>query len=359
MDFVAGLAALSLKNPPEEELATYLGQTGFLQVLNKYVARVVDERPEDPGHSLATWLAQDYGIAPVSMTADLAAAAAAESVVLPTEEATKVLADGTKIEADTDAAEQLSPAQLTALLQQGLRPALHLSCGLGAADLNTLNVSIAVNHAALNGWVKQPAPCCAASSLAGAWNAAHGLSRPQPYPEASRIFPTAADPSEEERVSVWQGVWQPRAYGNEVVPALFHKDTLQAMGDVLRAKIKSSAVTIMHALGCLRVDRPASPQTELERQIHASISAADLDTFGAMVRFARCLCAIPSCADGACTRYRASGDVLLFSMSMCCIRLPLWRTQWNFFRSIFKHMSVFQMVPAARPKRSPSEWPFQ
>jgi len=37
--------------------------------------------------------------------------------------------------------------------------------------------SVSYSLAALNGWVKQPSPCCAAASVAGAWNAIHRLSR--------------------------------------------------------------------------------------------------------------------------------------------------------------------------------------
>ncbi len=33
------------------------------------------------------------------------------------------------------------------------------------------------NRNIFNGWVKQPSPCCAASSVAGAWNAVHGYHR--------------------------------------------------------------------------------------------------------------------------------------------------------------------------------------
>jgi hypothetical protein len=104
----------------------------------------------------------------------------AAAVGLVLEEAVRVLADGTKVEADTDAAEQLTPAQLAALLELGLPKGVRLYSALGAGiESGVQSFSLAVNHAAFNGWVKQPSACCAASALTGAWNASIGMPRPQ------------------------------------------------------------------------------------------------------------------------------------------------------------------------------------
>ena len=279
----------------KQEVQAYLQSTGANALLERLVARLVREKPEDPRRTLAEWMAAEVGLnyPPKSNSDDQKVEdkdskssdkeqktsdneqkqsdnSGAKEDVLVLEEATKVLADGTKIEADTDAAEQLSPAQLTALLQLNMRPELHLSNAIGACSDSVLGVSIAVNHAALNGWVKQPSPCCAASALAGAWNASLGFQRPRKYPSKPQVASNLESPD---------------AYNGGSLFPLFHKDGLQAMGDILRAKVKELAKSVMYSLGCQRIDRPAPPQTRLEEEIHASIHPHDLDTFGAMVQF--------------------------------------------------------------------------
>ena len=66
-----------------------------------------------------------------------------------------------KIEKDTEASEDVT----VDLLPEGKFPT--------ALDL----FSISVRNAALRGWVKQPSPCCAASSIAGCFNTIRGLDR--------------------------------------------------------------------------------------------------------------------------------------------------------------------------------------
>lgn len=55
-------------------------------------------------------------------------------------------------------------------------------------------VSFSVNNKLLKGWVKQPSPCCAAASVAGAWNALGGMDRSHPnalqYPDVIAIYCT-------------------------------------------------------------------------------------------------------------------------------------------------------------------------
>ena len=41
-------------------------------------------------------------------------------------------------------------------------------------------VAFSVNNRLLRGWVKQPSPCCAAASVAGAWNALGAMERTHP-----------------------------------------------------------------------------------------------------------------------------------------------------------------------------------
>eukprot|EP00968_Pinguiococcus_pyrenoidosus_P012795 scaffold1136_cov260-Pinguiococcus_pyrenoidosus.AAC.26 len=74
-------------------------------------------------------------------------------------------------ERDTDAAEDV--VDLFALL-------------LPSAELrrDVRRFSLSYNMAALDGWVKQPSPCCAAAAVAGAWNALHGLRRRDPSAES-------------------------------------------------------------------------------------------------------------------------------------------------------------------------------
>jgi len=44
--------------------------------------------------------------------------------------------------------------------------------------------SVAYNRSVLEGWVKQPSPCCGAAAVAGAWNACLGYGRDDPRAES-------------------------------------------------------------------------------------------------------------------------------------------------------------------------------
>jgi len=72
------------------------------------------------------------------------------------------------------------------LLPPGLDPfAPHGSAtSLQARGLRGGAFSLALSPQALAGWVKQPSPCCAAASAAGAWNACLGLQRSDPRAES-------------------------------------------------------------------------------------------------------------------------------------------------------------------------------
>jgi hypothetical protein len=59
------------------------------------------------------------------------------------------------------------------LLPPGFTPLLSM---VGVGD----KFSISYSARALQGWVKQPSPCCAAASAAGAWNASRGFGRNDP-----------------------------------------------------------------------------------------------------------------------------------------------------------------------------------
>ena len=296
------------------ELDEYLSSVNKL--LKRYLVRLAVERPLDPCRELAQWAADEFQvkcsaddgkknlkkkssntvlssedvfvpqldsekvidvavIQANALTVSTNAQQEKDSSFLVVEEAVKVLADGTKFEADTDTQEQLSASQLTRLLQLGCKPTLHLDNALGACDPSVHNYSIALNHAALNGWVKQPSPCCAGSSLAGAWNAVLGLPRPCPYPETS-CLKSSLDSHDNTSSAA------PLLPFNGVFP-LFHKDSLLAMGDVLQGKIRTLATTLMHSLGCQRIDDIRAPQTTLEKKIHSNITFADREIFGAMV----------------------------------------------------------------------------
>ena len=262
-----GLRA-TLVESKQQEINEYLETTGVNKLLQRYVSRLVEERPSDPCKTLAIWMAKEFNV----LDDETTTAPGATSKKLVIEEATKVLADGTKIEADTDASEQLTSDQLSSLLELGLRPTFRLRNAMGCNDPRVQNFSIVVNHAAFNGWVKQPSPCCAASALAGAWNASFGFARPAPYPAAPRVLDSIALANQSPDVPI------PKVF------PLFHLDALLVMGDILRQKIRALATTVMYALGCQRIDKPAPPSSELERGIHERITATDFDTFGAMVR---------------------------------------------------------------------------
>jgi len=70
---------------------------------------------------------------------------------------------GDKMEQDSDEAEE---ANYEALLLPG-----------GCFPTSVSRFAVGVNYELLHGWVKQPSPCCAAASLAGAINALRGLKR--------------------------------------------------------------------------------------------------------------------------------------------------------------------------------------
>lgn len=54
-----------------------------------------------------------------------------------------------------------------------------------AAQPTTLSsFSVAYNRSVLEGWVKQPSPCCGAAAVAGAWNACLGYARDDPRAES-------------------------------------------------------------------------------------------------------------------------------------------------------------------------------
>ena len=71
-----------------------------------------------------------------------------------------------KVEMDTSEAEEVTLESL--LLPEGKLPS------------DVQNMMISYNNNVLNGWVKQKAPVCAASSMAGAWNATFGIGRDDP-----------------------------------------------------------------------------------------------------------------------------------------------------------------------------------
>jgi len=72
-----------------------------------------------------------------------------------------------KVERDTDEIEDI-PSILEFLLPPGTVP----------ADCSSFGVMY--NRRALDGWVKQPSACCAAASVAGAWNTLAGVNRRDP-----------------------------------------------------------------------------------------------------------------------------------------------------------------------------------
>ncbi|CAM9544318.1 unnamed protein product [Scytosiphon promiscuus] len=73
-------------------------------------------------------------------------------------------ASGDSVEADTEDSEEIS--DLSALLLPS-----------GALPVDVERFSVSYSKALLEGWVKQGSPCCAAASLAGAWNALCGRPR--------------------------------------------------------------------------------------------------------------------------------------------------------------------------------------
>ena len=77
------------------------------------------------------------------------------------------------MERDSAAAEDV--ADLPALLlPPGFAP-------LASLDSSVMDrFGLCYSRAALRGWVKQPSPCCAAASTAGAWNCVMGLHRSDP-----------------------------------------------------------------------------------------------------------------------------------------------------------------------------------
>ncbi|CBN76549.1 conserved unknown protein [Ectocarpus siliculosus] len=78
--------------------------------------------------------------------------------------AVDVNAYGERVEADTEEPEDVSDLN-TLLLPSGALP------------LDVERFSVSYSRALLTGWVKQGSPCCAAASVAGAWNALGGLPR--------------------------------------------------------------------------------------------------------------------------------------------------------------------------------------
>lgn len=78
--------------------------------------------------------------------------------------AVDVNAYGERVEADTEEPEEVSDLN-TLLLPSGALP------------LDVERFSVSYSRALLAGWVKQGSPCCAAASVAGAWNALGGLPR--------------------------------------------------------------------------------------------------------------------------------------------------------------------------------------
>lgn len=78
--------------------------------------------------------------------------------------AVDVNAYGERVEADTEEPEEVSDLN-TLLLPSGALP------------LDVERFSVSYSRALLAGWVKQGSPCCAAASVAGAWNALGGVPR--------------------------------------------------------------------------------------------------------------------------------------------------------------------------------------
>lgn len=143
---------------------------------------MVIERPDDPRAWIADYVEQDRdsrgdskragrdlaqensrNTSPQSSTTNRSCWASSRQPT--TAAADTIPASGdTVVEADTEESEEIS--DLDALLLPS-----------GALPLDVERFSVSYSRALLEGWVKQGSPCCAAASLAGAWNAVSGKPR--------------------------------------------------------------------------------------------------------------------------------------------------------------------------------------
>ena len=90
------------------------------------------------------------------------------------------------------------------------------------------------------------------------------------YPNSTNLHSLHHRPLFQEKVTV---VAETIKIGNSIA-------TLK--GEIYNSENKL-ATTLMHSLGCQRIDDIRAPQTTLEKKIHSNITFADREIFGAMV----------------------------------------------------------------------------
>eukprot|EP00668_Euglena_longa_P015592 GGOE01019696.1.p1 GENE.GGOE01019696.1~~GGOE01019696.1.p1 ORF type:complete len:478 (-),score=160.34 GGOE01019696.1:371-1804(-) len=138
-------------SPSPDDHVRYLSQGALLAVFDDMVRHLLDLRPV--AALIPATLAQ-FLRARMRQEPRVESAATLEALIPPAD----------RMEADTAQDEDAVDLE-TLLLPDGRLP------------MDVLNFSLHVCHAALNGWVKQTSPACAAASTAGAWNTVLGLRR--------------------------------------------------------------------------------------------------------------------------------------------------------------------------------------
>eukprot|EP00752_Nemacystus_decipiens_P001290 g1283.t1 len=193
-------------------------------LVSKMIEAIVIERPDNPRAWIADYMDQSRGAdADPGGNAGSSGAGRADesrtgkrppmSTTGDTPATGETTSHGEPIEADTEDPEDVP--DLNALLLPS-----------GALPLDVERFSVSYSAAVLAGWVKQGSPCCAAASLAGAWNALCGRARGAPGALNSDLVLSAMRAVVEEQVAgmvarferLLQGSLEPllRALGEEL-----------------------------------------------------------------------------------------------------------------------------------------------
>jgi len=162
-------------------------------LLVRLLARLARERPDDPLKSLEAYLASERGATPVKSQEEKPHSQAAKTQA---DSNLALAATEPQEERDSDEPLDLDPMQLLLceqppskakpdkgkendplIVADGKTEDVKVQPSPGLNIATTRHWAAGINRALLEGWLPQPSPCCAAASVAGAFNALWGLTR--------------------------------------------------------------------------------------------------------------------------------------------------------------------------------------
>jgi hypothetical protein len=142
--------------PAMSDIQQQMRESGLQNVLTELMEAVILQKPTDVMAFAAEFMAQKGG-SPHNQQSPVKAPIPASSSIF------NEILPSNMIEADTKTGEEIQSLDELLLPNQMLPRA------------GTRRFSLSYSMAALDGWVKQNSPVCAAASIAGAWNTVHAL----------------------------------------------------------------------------------------------------------------------------------------------------------------------------------------